>query len=159
MQSLADGMGKRGGAKPGAPLGDSLRPGGRAAINRGLAQLESAARRGQQGNLTPQAGNAMHRSGMSDILTGIQGEYGYNDGTQVLIEHVEKEIREPTASVDIRTVNQLREQIQKLQRDMKMQTDAPTSAETTLQNDPVRFPAAYRESIQNYFQALSEDKQ
>ena len=96
---------------------------------------------------------------MSDILTGIRGQYGYNDGSQVLIDQIEKDIRKPTASVDIKTVNRLRDQIQKLQREMTMQADTPQSAESTLQNDPSRFPSAYRESIQNYFQSLSEDKQ
>lgn len=166
MKSLADSMGiPLGAEQPWGPKGkqmaaggDSLRPGGSESLARGLAQLESAARQGKQGNLTPQANRALRENGLADIVTGIQGQYGYNDGTQLLIQRVKQELEGPKINIDLKTVNELREQIQKSQRDFVMKSDSPKDPEATLRNDPTKFPSAYRESIQNYFQALSEDK-
>ncbi len=151
--------GKQGseGKKP-ANQGDSLTPGGRESLSRGLAQLESAARQGEQGSLTPQAGRALRENGLADIVSGIQRQYGYNDGTQVLIRQVKQELAGPKINIDLKTVNELRAQIQKAQRDFVIKSDAPEEPESTLRNDPAKYPTAYRESIQTYFQALSEDK-
>jgi len=169
MQNLAKAMGMQPGARQAqgkqgnqgnktAGQGDSLSPGGRESLLRGLAQLESAARQGEQGNLTPQAGRALRNNGLADIVTGIQGQYGYNDGTQILIQQVKQELEGPKINIDLKTVNELRAQIQKAQRDFVIKADAPTEPESTLRNDPAKYPSAYRESIQTYFQALSEDK-
>jgi hypothetical protein len=169
MQSLAESLGMQPGmgmqpgkqgsqAKKMPGQSDSLRPGGRASLDRGLAQLESAARQGEQGNLTPQAERELRENGLADIVTGIQGQYGYNDGTQILIQQVKQELEGPKVNIDLKTVNQLRAEIQKSQRDFVMKADAPEEPDPTLRNDPAKYPSAYRESIQNYFQALSEDK-
>ena len=55
-------------------------------------------------------------------------------------------------------VMSVRAQIQKTQRDFVMKPDTPLAPESTLRNDPAKYPSTYRESIQNYFEALSEDK-
>lgn len=169
MQSLAKAMGMQPGAgqasgkqgsqgKKSAGQGDSLSPGGRESLSRGLAQLESAARQGEKGSLTPQAGRDLRENGLADIVSGIQGQYGYNDRTQVLIQQVKQELEGPKINIDLKTVNELRAQIQKAQRDFVIKADAPEEPESTLRNDPAKYPSAYRESIQTYFQALSEDK-
>ena len=166
MQNLAEGMGLQLGAgQPSARQGnktagqgDALSPSGSESLARGLAQLESAARQGEQGNLTPQASRALRENGLSDITTGLQSQYGYNDGTQILIQRVKQEVEGPKLNIDLKTVNELRAQIQKAQRDFVMKPDTPQAPESTLRNDPAKYPSAYRESIQNYFEALSEDK-
>ncbi len=166
MQSLANGLGPQPGRgmKPGSQAGkmsgqgDSLRAGGRESVERGLAQLESAARQGQQGTLSPQAGRALRNSGMSDILEGIQGQYGYNDVSVALIQKVKEELEGPKVNIDLKTVNRLRDQIQRAQRDLVIKAEASEQAEPILRNDPTKYPSAYRESIQKYFQTLSEDK-
>jgi len=160
MQSLGKGMGMKPGRQPGSRSGqgDSLRAGGLDSVKRGLAQLESAARQGQQGNLSPQAGRALRNSGMTDIIQGIQGQYGYNDSSVMLIQQVKEALEDPKVNIDLKTVNRLRDQIQRSQRDLVLKAEAPEEAEPVLRNDPAKYPSAYRESIQKYFQTLSEDK-
>ena len=181
MQSLAEAMGlqpgpgmkpgmgmKTGmGMKPGGQKGqaaakqrqgDSLRPGGQESLNRGLAQLESAARQGQQGTLKPGAARSLRNSGLADIVRGIQNQHGYNESSQVLIQQVKKEIDGPKVNIDLKTVNRLRDQIQQAQRDLVIKPETPEETIPVLRNDSRKYPSAYRESIQKYFQTLSEDK-
>ncbi|MGB1707447.1 MAG: hypothetical protein ACPHF4_06460, partial [Rubripirellula sp.] len=143
MQNLAEGMGLQLGAgQPSARQGsktagqgDALSPGGSESLARGLAQLESAARQGEQGNLTPQASRALRENGLADITTGLQSQYGYNDGTQILIQRIKQEVEGPKLNIDLKTVNELRAQIQKTQRDFVMKPDTPQAPESTLSED------------------------
>ncbi len=137
---------------------DALRPSGAQAIDRGLAQLESAARRSQQGTLTEQAAESLRRGGVADVVAGIHSRYGYNENSQAVVVQLTEEIADPSLPVDIRTLQQLREQIQSLQQDLTIQSQDSGDAQPTLHVDPASFPPDYRESIQEYFQKLSEER-
>jgi hypothetical protein len=135
---------------------DSLRPGGKEAIDRGLAQLESAARRDQQGTLTPDARQSLQRGGKADLVAGIRSQYGYNENSRAVVSQLDEQLKDPTSPVDMKTLQQLRDQIQTLQQDLVMQPGTSNEPEAALQIDPGRFAPAYRESIQKYFEVLSE---
>jgi hypothetical protein len=154
-----------GGQQPGGQDGqasggqsDGLRPAGLQAIERGMGQLETAARRSQQGTLTPEAGRALKRGGMADIVAGIGSHYGYNENSRAVVSRLREQAADPTSPVDMKTLQRLRQQIQSLQQDLTMQADRPGESEPTSRVDPTEFPPEYRESIQKYFQNLSEKR-
>jgi hypothetical protein len=136
----------------------SLRASGRQAIERGLAQLESAARLGNAGQLTPQSSQSLQRGGVADILAGMQSEYGYNESSRAVAIRLSEQLKDPQSTVDPKTLQQLREQIQSLQQDLSAQSETESEPETTRRMDPNRFPPDYRESIQKYFETLSEER-
>ena len=166
LQRLAEQLAAPSPPGPGGPPGsmsagregrrDALRPEGKEAIDRGLAQLESAARRDQQGTLTTDARQSLQRGGVADIVAGIRSQYGYNEDSRAVVRQLDEQLQDPTSPVDMRTLQQLRERIQTLQQDLVMQPDIPDEPGTSLQMDPGRFAPAYRESIQKYFEVLSE---
>ncbi len=135
---------------------DTLRPTGSEAIDRGLAQLETAARRGQQGALTAGASQALQRGGIADVVAGIDSQYGYNENTRAVVRRLNEQLDDPTSPVDLKTLQSLREQIQSLQQDLTIQAESPVEVGPTSHVDPSRFPPDYRDAIQKYFQALSE---
>ncbi len=137
---------------------DSLRPGGAQAIDRGLAQLAAAARRGEQGTLTAEASQALRRGGIADVVAGIDSQYGHNESGQAVVRQLNEQLAEPTSPVDLKTLQRLREQILSLQQDLTSQPPSPVEAGRTLHVDPASFPPGYRDSIQKYYQTLSEDR-
>ena len=166
LQRLAEQLGAPSPPGPGGPPGsmsagrdgrrDSLLADGKEAIDRGLAQLESAARRDQQGTLTPDARQSLQQGGVADIVAGIRSQYGYNDNSRAVVSQLDERLKDPTSPVDMKTLQQLRERIQTLQQDLVMQPEIPDEPDAALQIDPGRFAPAYRESIQKYFEVLSE---
>ncbi|MDG2223986.1 MAG: hypothetical protein P8L85_21580 [Rubripirellula sp.] len=135
-----------------------LRPDGKQAIQRGLAQLESAARQASQGKLTRDAKQTLQRGGVADLLAGIQAQYGSNENTRSVAMRLNEQLQDPTSPVDLQTLQQLREQIQTLQQGLTVRTESQQPAEPTRRVNPNRFPPAYRESIQKYFETLSEQQ-
>ena len=135
---------------------DILRPSGGEAIDRGLAQLESAARRGQQGNLTTEAHQSLQTGGVAEIVAGIHSQYGYNENSLAVASQLDEQLKDPTSPVDLKTLQWLREQIQTLQQDLTIQPETPAESGPAMHVDPTRFPRDYRESIQKYFETLSQ---
>ncbi|MDF1845092.1 MAG: hypothetical protein P1U77_27070 [Rubripirellula sp.] len=135
-----------------------LRPGGQQAIQRGLAQLESAARQANQGKLSQAAKQTLQQGGVADLLAGIQSQYGGNENARSVALRLAEQLQDPTSPVDLKTLQDLREQIQTLQQDLTVQTESQQPRDTSRRVDPSRFPPAYRESIQKYFETLSEQQ-
>ena len=137
---------------------NGLRPGGQQAIQRGLAQLESAARQANQGKLSQAAKQTLQQGGVADLLAGIQSQYGGNENTRSVALRLAEQLQDPTSPVDLKTLQDLRAQIQTLQQDLAVQTESQQTPDTSRRVDPSRFPSAYRESIQKYFETLSEQQ-
>jgi hypothetical protein len=148
-----------GGKRPRQANGQNgLRPSGQQAIQRGLAQLESAARQANQGKLSQAAKQTLQQGGAADLLAGIQSQYGGNENARSVALRLAEQLQDPTSPVDLKTLQDLREQIQTLQQDLTIQTESQQPTDTSRRVDPSRFPPAYRESIQKYFETLSEQQ-
>lgn len=138
--------------------GDSLRPDGGEAIERGLSQLESAARRSEQGTLSSAAAKELRSGGAADMSAGIASRYGYNENSRAMMREVDDLLADPTSPVDLKTLQQLREQIQSLQSDLLLRAQPEEIGDATRFVDPARYPPDYRDSIRQYFEKLSEHR-
>lgn len=151
------GMNRGGQADGQSSQSDSLRPDGQQAISRGLRQLESAARRQANHTLSSEGNSGLRRGGVADLAAGISAEYGNDDRAQLLLRQMRQEIEEPTTPVNGLTLQRLRDDIQKLQHQVAPSPVEGNAVVPTTRIDPTRFPADYRESIQKYFETLSEE--
>jgi hypothetical protein len=147
-------LGPRDGAQP------SLRPTGEQAIARGLRQLESAARRQARTAPSPASPNEqrLRSEAARHLAEGVAAEYGHNEQSEAFLRRLDRDLKEPTTHVDMATVQQLLQEIQKLRREAAP-TDEPRKDDPAVTNiDPSRFPPDYRRSIERYFEKLSEQR-
>ena len=135
-----------------------LRPQGFEAIQRGLQQLESAARQQSESSMSPGSEQRLKQGAQADLSTGIQSEYGYNDRTRLVIQQMREELEEKTTPVDADTLEKLQSAISRLQSDRTLATDPDLAPDSSDRVDLSRFPPEYRESIRRYFESLSEQK-
>lgn len=135
-----------------------LQPSGQQAISQGLRNLESAARR--QARSAPQSATQQLRSEAArNLAEGVEGEYGHNEQTDAFVNRLNRDLKEREFPVDMATVQKLLQEIQSLRREAAAVEDDSSKDEARVTNiDPAKLPADYRESIEKYFERLSEEK-
>jgi hypothetical protein len=133
-----------------------LLPNGQRAMEQGMRQLESLARR-QSGNrpFSPDARLELSREALSNLGEGIADIYGHNERTEAVMRRLRRDLDPSAATVDLQTLHELTRQIQVLRRERAPTVQRPDDPAEMTGLDPTRLPPEYRESIRKYFEQLS----
>jgi hypothetical protein len=146
----------RPGGRSGQQSGEPLQEAGQQAISQGLRQLESAVRRRELGRSTQQTDLRLRRSAARNLQDGVWSEDGQNERTDGVVMRMREDLQEPEFKVDLQTVQELMREIQNLRREVVTPEERKTGEIEIQHLDASRFPPAYRQSIEKYFQQLSE---
>ncbi len=152
-QGLADALSNGSEGKP-------LNATGQQALERALRQLASEARQSgdRPGQLSADQRSQLRDSALQNLIEGIASLYGYNDRTRDVIQQMRRKLKEPDQPVDAVTVNELRQEIQNLRRDIDGRDEQQVEPDGRTEFDPSQLPPDFRRSIENYFRALSRQR-
>jgi hypothetical protein len=141
----------------GRSRGSPRKPEGKEALAEGMRQLESTSRRQASAAVQSEGmDSGLVREALAGIEAGLASVYGYNERTQDVFRTLQEELKRTKIVIDVGIVESLLRQIQPLRREVASGTaPAPKEAKQTY-IDPSRLPPAYRKSIEQYFQKLSE---
>jgi hypothetical protein len=130
---------------------------GQNALDRGLQQLDSAAR-GQAGGrpLSAQDRARLVREARSNLGIGISEVYGNNERSEQVAKQVEEKLEKPANLIDLQTIRDLLSQIQPMSRERGTEDRPKEEPAKTSNVDLSRLPPAYRQAIEKYFEKLSE---
>ncbi len=158
LEEVANKLGK-GLAGRGQKSGQGLRPGGQEAIEQGLRQLDSVARRQANQRLPAETQSQLHNEALRNLSEGITGLYGHNERTQLVLQQLRQRLEQPVAAVDPETVRELAQRVQTLRREtVTLEQTEDIEQQPITGIDPTRLPPEYRESIRKYFEELSRQQ-
>jgi hypothetical protein len=139
--------------------GDPLMATGQEAITRGMRHLDSAARGRAAGRrLSPQDRSRLGREALANLEAGVPEIYGYNERSRQVLDKLDQDLKEPGSPIDMQTVRDLVKAIQGLRREVAADDEPPEDEVQIMHIDPARLPPDYRESIEKYYQKLSEQR-
>ncbi|MCO6454571.1 MAG: hypothetical protein J5I93_04565 [Pirellulaceae bacterium] len=133
----------------------SLRSEGWQAMEHGLRQLDSLARRQQLGRSSPDSRQPLSREALRSFSEAISGLYGHNERSEAVLARMRDQLQEQATPVDQATLQELVQQMQLLRREAPAEQPQVPRTGSLLGNDPDRIAPEYRDWARKYFEQLS----
>lgn len=132
----------------------------REALDRGLRQLESLKRNRQDGRRLAPGDEAKQKDeALRDLRAGLFGLYGENQRTRDLVLLLERRLRDPADPTGAEGYDDLMRAVEARRSEVGSVREAEEpKAPAATHIDPARLPPAYRQTIEHYFQKLSEGR-